>query len=42
LLYLHEQWEAFAGTYCAAPARHRELEPLIQSSFDSFTVATAE
>ena len=40
LLYLHEQWEAFAGTYCAAPARHRELEPLIQGSFDSFTVAT--
>ena len=38
LLYLQEQWEAFTGTYCAAPARHRELEPLIQGSFDSFTV----
>ena len=38
LLYLHEQWEAFAGTYCASLARHRELEPLIQGSFDSFTV----
>jgi hypothetical protein len=38
LLYLHEQWQAFTGTYCAAPARHRELEPLIQGSFESFTV----
>ena len=38
LLYLHEQWHAFTGTYCAAPPRHRELEPLIQGSFDSFTV----
>ena len=38
LLYLHEQWRAFAGTYCAPPPRHRELEPLIQGSFDSFTV----
>jgi len=38
LLYLHEQWQAFAGTYCASPPRHRELEPLIQSSFRSFTV----
>ncbi len=38
LLYLHAQWQAFAGTYCAAPSRHRELEPLIQGSFDSFTV----
>jgi hypothetical protein len=38
LLYLHEQWQAFAGTYCASPPRHRELEPLIQGSFGSFTV----
>jgi V8-like Glu-specific endopeptidase len=38
LLYLHEQWHAFAGTYCAAPPRHRELEPLIEGSFESFTV----
>jgi hypothetical protein len=38
LLYLHEQWQAFAGTYCAAPLRYRELEPLIQGSFSGFTV----
>ena len=38
LLYLHEQWQAFAGTFCASPPRHRELEPLIQGSFRSFTV----
>jgi hypothetical protein len=38
LLYLHEQWQAFAGTYCASPPRHRELEPLIQGAFGSFTV----
>ncbi len=38
LLYLHEQWHAFAGTYCASPSRHRELEPLIQGSFRSFMV----
>jgi|WetSurMetagenome_2_1015567.scaffolds.fasta_scaffold24769_2 S1-C subfamily serine protease len=38
LLYLHEQWQAFAGTFCASPTRHRELEPLIQGLFRSFTV----
>ena len=38
LLYLHEQWQAFAGTYCASPLRYRELEPLIQGSFSGFTV----
>ena len=38
LLYLHKERQAFSATYCAAPARYRELEPLIQGSFRSFTV----
>ena len=38
LLYLHKERHAFSATYCAAPARYRELEPLIQGSFRSFTV----
>jgi hypothetical protein len=37
LLYLHQERRAFTATYCAAPARYRELEPLIQGSFRSFT-----
>jgi hypothetical protein len=38
LLYLHLERYAFSATYCAAPARYRELEPLIEGSFRSFTV----
>lgn len=38
LLYLHQERYAFSATYCAAPARLRALEPLIESSFRSFTV----
>ena len=39
LLYLHQARYAFSATYCAAPARYRELEPLIQGSLRSFAVA---
>jgi hypothetical protein len=42
LLYLHEERHAFTATYCAAPARYRELEPLIEGSFGSFTVETGK
>ena len=42
LLYLHEERQAFAATYCAAPARYRALEPLIRDSFRSFTVETGK
>ena len=35
-LYLHQERYGFSATYCAAPARHRELEPLIDGSFRSF------
>ena len=38
LLYLHRERYGFAATYCAAPPRYRELEPLIRGSFHSFTV----
>ena len=40
LLYLHQERYAFAATYCATPARYRELEPLIEGSLSSFTVET--
>ena len=42
LLYLHEERQAFAATYCAAPACYRALEPLIRDSFRSFTVETGK
>jgi hypothetical protein len=42
LLYLHEERHAFTATYCAALARYRELEPLIEGSFRSFTVETGK
>jgi hypothetical protein len=38
LLYLHQERYGFSASYCAAPARYRELEPLIEDSFRSFTV----
>jgi hypothetical protein len=38
LLYLHDARYGFAATYCAAPARYRKLESLIEGSFGSFTV----
>ena len=37
-LYLHQERYGFSAAYCAAPARYRELEPLITGSFRSFAV----
>lgn len=38
LLYLHQGRYAFSATYCAAPARYRELGTLVEDSFRSFSV----
>jgi len=38
LVHVHQERYAFSATYCAAPTRHRELEPLIEGSFGSLTV----
>jgi S1-C subfamily serine protease len=38
LIHLDQARHAFTATYCAAPARYRALESLIQGSFRSFAV----
>ena len=38
LLYLHEQWHAFAGNLLRIATAPPVWEPLIEGSFDSFTV----